>query len=159
MKAVLYFDGSNDPKQRRLASWGYVLEIEGRDPIEGQGQCKESYQGVIFPQTNNVGEYSGLCNGLARALEEGVTDLEVIGDSQLVIYQLTGKYKVNTSKFPHLGILNKAAANLIAKFPNIVLNWQRQDKNKADAVSRVTKKGAGIQRSNKSATGKITHIS
>lgn len=153
MKAVLYFDGSNDPKQKRPASWGFVLEIEGKDSIEGQGLCKPEY-----PQTNNTAEYSGFCHGIRRAILEGVTDLTVYGDSQLVIYQITGKYKVNRNKFPHLGILHTAALNLLAKIPNTTIVWQRQDKNKADAVSRVTGKTDSIQRSNKSVTGKITRL-
>ncbi len=153
MKARGYFDGSNDPKQVKPASWGYVLEIEGREPIEGQGLCKPQY-----PQTNNTAEYSGLCHLINRALTEGVTELEVFGDSQLVIYQVTGKYKVNRGKNPHLGILYDAAQSLIRKFSpgNFKIAWQDQTKNKADSVSRVTKKSDTIQRSTKSSTGKIT---
>ncbi len=152
-KAIGYFDGSSDPKMVKRASWGYVLEIEGRDPIEGQGLVKEAY-----PQSNNSAEYSALCHLINRALIEGVTELEVYGDSQLVIYQVTGKYKVNRAKNPHLGILWDAVQSLIKKFPpgGFHISWQPQAKNKADSVSRVTKKSDTIQRSTKSSTGKIT---
>jgi ribonuclease HI len=150
MKAKLYFDGSNDPKQVKPASWGYVLEIEGREPIEGQGLCKPEY-----PATNNTAEYSGLCHGLRRSLLEGVTDIIVQGDSQLVIYQVTGKYKVNRGKNPHLGILWDAAQSLIKKFPNFRIEWIRQEGNKADDVSRVQAGKEGFQRSKK-VKGKIT---
>jgi ribonuclease HI len=149
MKAKLYFDGSNDPKQVRPASWGYVLEIEGQDPIEGQGICKPEY-----PQTNNTAEYSGLCHGLRRALLEGVTDILVQGDSQLVIYQITGKYRVNRTKNPHLGILWDAAQSMVRKFSKFNIQWQDQKDNKADSVSRVSGKTDTIQRSTKT-KGKI----
>jgi ribonuclease HI len=155
MKAKLYFDGSNDPKLVKPASWGFVLEIEGREPIHGQGICKPNY-----PQTNNTAEYSGLCHGLMRAKLEGVTDLHVQGDSQLVIYQITGKYKVNRKKNPHLGILNDAAINLTKKFEHFTITWEDQKNNKADAVSRVTKPLDGtLQKSTKGKHGKITHHS
>lgn len=155
-KAVLYFDGSNSPKFDRPASWGYVLEIEGREVIEGQGLCKPQY-----PQTNNTAEYSGLCHGIMRAQIEGVTHLQVYGDSQLVVYQITGKYKVHRNKNPHLGILWDAAQSLISKFSpgNFKIDWKDQKQNKADSVSRVTKGKSGIQRSTKHASGKITRDS
>ena len=88
-----------------------------------------------------------------------MTELEVFGDSQLVIYQVTGKYKVNRGKNPHLGVLYDATQSLIGKFSpgNFKITWQDQTKNKADSVSRVTKKSDGIQRSTKSSTGKIIH--
>lgn len=156
MKARMYFDGSNSPKFDRPASWGYVLEIEGQPTIEGQGLCKPEY-----PQTNNTAEYSALCHGLRRALIEGVKEIYITGDSQLVIYQITGKYKVNRKKNPHLGILWDAAQSLIGKFPTggFKIEWQDQKVNKADSVSRVRGETTQeIQRSTK-AKGKITHHS
>ena len=150
MKAILYFDGSSHPRSKKPASWGYVLEIEGREPIEGQGMCKD-----IYPQTNNTAEYSGLCHGLRRASIEGVTDLQVYGDSELIIYQVTGKYRVNKDgKTPHLQTLHAAALSLIQKFPKFQIGYMKDVK--ADSVSRVTKPSDGtIQRSTK-ANGKIT---
>lgn len=129
MKATLFFDGSSMPHTiGGTAGWGYVLEIEGKDPIEGSGRVKEG-----LSQTNNVGEYSGLIEGLRRAYSEGVSDLHVIGDSQLIIYQMTGKYKV---KNPELKKLNEEAKQLVWLFENIVFEWQRRVHNKADALSR-----------------------
>ena len=156
MKGTLWFDGSNSVKMDRPASWGYILEIEGRDNIEGQGICKAGHGEIVYKQSNNLGEYSGLCHGLMRARLEGVTDVHIKGDSQLVLYQMTGKYKVNRKKYPHLGILHDAAQNILKKFDKFTMEWIDQTKNKADDVSRVRGKIEGIQRSKK-IKGKITH--
>lgn len=158
MKAVLWFDGSNDPKQRRPASWGFVLEIEGRDPIEDQGLCKPGFRDIVFPQTNNTAEYSALCNGLRRALTEGVSDLTVYGDSELVVYQITEKYKLNGTKYPHLKVLNTAAKGMMRQFDRFTILVTDGMTNKADGVSRVVGKTDTIQRSTKTATGKVTRL-
>jgi len=130
LKATLYFDGSNDPKMVRRASFGYVLEIEGRPEIMGQGLVKED-----LPQTNNSAEYTGLLSGILRAKQEGVTDLHIIGDSQLVIYQVTGKYKC---KLPHLKNLLTAVHMNLRYFNSWQAEWKRRAHNKADEHSRVT---------------------
>ena len=48
----------------------------------------------IGPATNNVAEYRALLRGLERARELGASELEIIGDSELIARQLTGAYKV-----------------------------------------------------------------
>ncbi len=44
--------------------------------------------------TNNVAEYSALVAGLRRAAEAGVRELEVVSDSELLVKQMRGEYKV-----------------------------------------------------------------
>jgi ribonuclease HI len=44
--------------------------------------------------SNNVAEYQGLLLGLKRARELGATEVEVVNDSELIAYQVTGRYKV-----------------------------------------------------------------
>jgi ribonuclease HI len=44
--------------------------------------------------TNNVAEYSALIAGLQKAIELGVDDLEVVSDSELLVRQMTGVYRV-----------------------------------------------------------------
>lgn len=130
MKATMYFDGSSQPHTKDgVAGWGYVLEIEGREsPVEATGRVKEGLR-----QSNNMGEYSALLEGLRRALEEGVTELHVIGDSQLVIYQMTGKYKVKDEELRKLWTEGQKLMKLL----DVTLEWRRRKHNKADAHSRV----------------------
>lgn len=44
--------------------------------------------------TNNVAEYHGLLLGLERAKALGATEVDVVNDSELIAYQVTGRYKV-----------------------------------------------------------------
>jgi len=69
------------------AAYGYVLESEDGHVLDARGE-------TIGVATNNVAEYRGLIAGLERALELGVTELEVVSDSELVVRQMQGDYKV-----------------------------------------------------------------
>ena len=83
--------------------------------------------------TNNQAEYTGLIHGLQAALARGVRTLEVYGDSQLVIKQMTGEYKV---KNPVLKGMHRMAQLLASRFATIAYHWVDRNKNKpADALS------------------------
>jgi ribonuclease HI len=69
------------------AAYGYVLEAEDGTVLDSRGEA-------IGVATNNVAEYSGLVAGLTRAVELGVGELEVISDSELMVRQMTGAYRV-----------------------------------------------------------------
>ena len=86
MKARLYTDGGarGNPGP---AAYGYVLEDEHGDTLAAHGEA-------IGRATNNVAEYRALLAGLEKAAELGVTELEVVSDSELMVRQLTGQYKV-----------------------------------------------------------------
>jgi ribonuclease HI len=86
MKARLSTDGGarGNPGP---AAYGYVLEAEDGHVLAAHGQA-------IGRATNNVAEYSGLVAGLAKAAELGVRELEVVSDSELLVKQMRGEYKV-----------------------------------------------------------------
>lgn len=63
-----------------------MLRTEGGDRIAAWG--------FIGANTNNVAEYGGLLAALRIAAEEGITDLEVVSDSQLLVRQMLGEYRV-----------------------------------------------------------------
>jgi ribonuclease HI len=82
--------------------------------------------------TNNVAEWRGLIAGLSEALNEGVEELAVRLDSELVVRQITGVYRV---KHPDLIPLHKTARALLAKFKSVDIAHVPRAKNKeADAV-------------------------
>jgi ribonuclease HI len=90
--------------------------------------------------TNNVAEYRGLLLGLAAAREVGATEVELIGDSELVIKQLTGVYKV---KHPDMRPLHAQALAALAAFDR----WSaravpRAQNAAADALVNATLDGA-----------------
>ncbi len=69
-------------------------------------------------QTNNVAEYQGLLLGLRHALAHGATDVEVLADSQLLIRQLAGVYRVRS---PGLMPLFEEAKRLLTRFKKVEL--------------------------------------
>jgi len=72
-----------------------VLEADDGTVLDARGEA-------IGVATNNVAEYSALVAGLARALEAGVDELEVVSDSELVVKQMRGEYKVKNRALQEL---------------------------------------------------------
>ena len=84
-------------------------------------------------RTNNYAEYSGLLAVLAWALEHGHTRLKVVSDSELMVKQVQGKYKVNS---PDLKPLWQEARNRIARLEAFEISHALRHKNKAaDALA------------------------
>ena len=57
---------------------------------------------AIGRATNNVAEYSGLVAGMAKAAELGVRELEVVSDSELLVKQMRGDYRVKNEALKEL---------------------------------------------------------
>jgi ribonuclease HI len=57
---------------------------------------------TIGVATNNVAEYSGLIAGLRSALEREVDEVEVVSDSELLVKQMRGEYKVKNEALREL---------------------------------------------------------
>ena len=76
--------------------------------------------------TNNVAEYNGLVVGLQKARELGAKRLLVRGDSELVIKQMRGEYRV---KHPDLKPLHEEASHLLAQFDEVKLEHNFRHKN------------------------------
>jgi ribonuclease H / adenosylcobalamin/alpha-ribazole phosphatase len=79
------------------AAYGYVLETEDGTVLDARGE-------TIGVATNNVAEYRALVAGLESALERGVTELEVVSDSELVVKQMRGEYKVKNEALRALSV-------------------------------------------------------
>jgi ribonuclease HI len=84
------------------AAYGYVLESEDGHVLDARGEA-------IGTATNNVAEYRGLIAGLESALERGIDELEVVSDSELLVKQMQGEYKVKNET---LRTLHHEAAEL-----------------------------------------------
>jgi probable phosphoglycerate mutase len=69
------------------AAYGYVLETEDGTVLDARGE-------TIGRATNNVAEYRALIAGLESAAERGVTELDVVSDSELLVKQMRGEYRV-----------------------------------------------------------------
>ena len=94
MKARLFTDGGarGNPGP---AAYGFVLEADDGTVLAAEGA-------TIGITTNNVAEYSALIAGLRRAIELSVPDLEVVSDSELMVKQLRGEYRVKNEALRQL---------------------------------------------------------
>jgi len=71
---------------------------------------------AIGRATNNVAEYSGLVAGMAKAAELGVRELEVVSDSELLVKQMRGDYRVKNEA---LRVLWEEANDLERRFAKV----------------------------------------
>ena len=115
------------------AGFGWVLMKNGEMVRTGK-----KFLGVA---TNNQAEWQGVLALLAAALEEGAQVLEVRADSELVIRQCLGRYKV---KHPGLKPLHAQAMGLAAKFRQVRWVHVARELNKqADALANEAMDGGG----------------
>ncbi len=90
--------------------------------------------------TNNVAEYTGLVLALERAKELGIPNIEVWMDSELVVKQINGQYKV---KHPGLIPLYQKAKALAITFKSFKIGHVRREMNKlADKLANQAMDGA-----------------
>lgn len=86
----------------------------------------------IGEATNNVAEYRALIAGIARAAELGATELELIGDSELVVRQVRGEYKVKNAGIKPL---HAEVIEALARFESWSIEHVRREENaEADAL-------------------------
>jgi ribonuclease HI len=88
------------------AAYGYVLEADDGTVLDARGEA-------IGRATNNVAEYRGLIAGLAKALELHVPVLEVVSDSELMVKQMRGEYKVKNEALRGLSLQAASLARRI----------------------------------------------
>ncbi|HVU76753.1 MAG TPA: ribonuclease HI family protein [Gaiellaceae bacterium] len=102
MKARLFTDGGarGNPGP---AAYGFVLEAEDGTVLAAEGEA-------IGVATNNVAEYSGLIAGLEKAIELQVPSLEVVSDSELMVKQMRGEYRVKNEALRGLFVEANALA-------------------------------------------------
>lgn len=92
----------------------------------------EAISAYLGEMTNNQAEYRALLLGLQAAVDNGVQALEVRMDSELIVKQMNGEYKV---KHPDMKILNSQAKQLVAKIDTVSFHHIRRELNgDADAL-------------------------
>ena len=118
MKATLYTDGGSRGNPGP-AAFAYVLEADDGTVLAAHGE-------TIGVATNNVAEYRGLVAGLAKAIELAVPDVEVVSDSELLVKQMLGEYKVKNEALRDLSL---EAARLARKLDNVDYRHVRRAHN------------------------------
>jgi ribonuclease H / adenosylcobalamin/alpha-ribazole phosphatase len=90
------------------AAYGYVLEAEDGTVLAAHGEA-------IGVATNNVAEYRALIAGLEKAVEVGVRQLEVVSDSELLVKQMKGEYRVKNEALRELATQASRLARQIGR--------------------------------------------
>jgi ribonuclease HI len=117
------------------AGYGVVVTDQDRNKVAALSE-------YLGHQTNNYAEYHGLLAALDYALEHSHKALKVIGDSELLVKQIRGEYKV---KSPALQELHQQAKEKIAKLEWFVIQHVLREKNhEADRLANLAMdKGMG----------------
>jgi ribonuclease HI len=96
-----------------------VLEAEDGTVLAAHGEA-------IGVATNNVAEYRALVAGLERAAELQVAEVEVVSDSELLVKQMTGEYRVKNEALRRLSL---EAARLARQVGNVRYTAVRREQN------------------------------
>ncbi len=115
--STLYFDGGSRKNPGIAAAAAVIVTPDGVSHTVSQ---------ALGQATNNQAEYAGLILGLQKAQALGIQELEIKGDSQLIINQIEGSNKV---KSPVLQPLNQEALNLLEQFEDVDLTWIPRSEN------------------------------
>ena len=109
MSAVVAFvDGASRGNPGNAAYGVRICSHEGSEVA--------AFGDFLGTRTNNYAEYSGLLAALAWALDNGVSDLEVVSDSELMVKQMNGKYRVKSPKLRPLFEEARARAGKLESF-------------------------------------------
>jgi ribonuclease HI len=121
--ATMHIDGASRGNPGK-AAYAVVLARPGQPVVEEAD--------TIGTASNNVAEYTALVEGLSLAHELGVKALQVYSDSELMVKQMNGEYKV---KNDDLRALYEEACNLRRQFDKVTITHVRREQNKrADLI-------------------------
>jgi ribonuclease HI len=91
-----------------------------------EGEVLEEIGATIGPATNNVAEYRALLLGIERAQALGASELDLVGDSELIVRQVKGEYKV---KDPALRELHAQVRAALGGFDRWSIRHVRREHN------------------------------
>lgn len=124
---VAYIDGG---ARGNPGPAGYGVRIESAD-----GALVEELYAPLGIATNNVAEYNGLLAALRWAVDHGNQDLEIRSDSELLVKQMRGEYRI---KHPGLQPLAAQARLLLMQLGRVQFKHVRREHNvEADRLSNL----------------------
>lgn len=135
-KAEIYCDGacSGNPGKSGI---GVVILFSGNK--EKELRISE----YIGDATNNIAEYTSLLKGLTEADSSGVKIIKVFMDSELVVKQIKGEYKVKNENLKHLWAKAMKLINKLEKFE--ISHVRRELNGEADSLARRAVEGSKKQ--------------
>ncbi len=126
-KLEVWFDGASRGNPG-AAGAGVVIK-------DDQGRIVREIYKYLGKKTNNIAEYSGLYIGLLEASRLGATHLDIYSDSQLVISQMKGAWKVRN---PKIGDAYAACRGLVHRFEQVSFHHvPRAENSRADRLANM----------------------
>jgi ribonuclease HI len=128
VKLTIHFDGGSRGNPGPASAGVVITETDTAKPLHEAGY-------FLGKCTNNVAEYHGLIHSLEQAGVLGGTTLEIHSDSELLVRQVTGQYRV---KSPDLKPLHQRAVTLLNQFDGWKIRHVRREQNqRADELANL----------------------
>ena len=118
-KLILYTDGGARGNPGPAAA-GFAILNEKEEVLHAEGK-------YLGENTNNFAEYTALVLALQKAHKLAAKEIEIRMDSELIVKQMTGQYKI---KQPHLQELAGQVVKLLNNFDNFKFKHIRREYNK-----------------------------
>lgn len=128
--AIIHIDGAarGNPGP---AAYAFTIAVPGRELVEEHGR--------LGATTNNVAEYTALLRALEKAAELALDQVHVHSDSELLVKQMSGEYRV---KNPDLRDLYDEAQDLLRRFRSVRIDHVRREQNRrADELCNIALDG------------------
>src|SRR5262245_947676 len=124
---IMYVDGAS-----RGNPGPSSIGVSLQDP---DGQEIDSISQMIGDATNNVAEYTALVEGLKLALQKKIKEIEIRADSELMVRQINGEYKIKAAQ---LKPLFQEAKLLTMKFKSFkMMHIPREENTRADELANL----------------------
>lgn len=136
-----YFDGCMEPKNPGGTGAYGVIVFKNDQEIYRASKMFDPTPN----QSNNYAEYAGFLAILEYLLKNEMEqeEIHIYGDSNLVIQQMSGRWKIRQGYYVPLALI---ARKLVVKFPKLKLQWiPREENNLADELSKAELKKAGVK--------------
>jgi len=133
----IYIDGAS---RGNPGEAGFGIHVSDPSGVE-----RAALYGYLGRASNNVAEYQALIHALRWALDKGERRVQVFSDSELVVRQIEGRYKV---KHPDMIPLHREASSLLRKFDSASVSHVRREENKeADRLANqaLDEKGSKLE--------------
>lgn len=139
--AIIHCDGASSGNPGK-AGIGIVINLTDNDARMLGGKSEYRISEYIGTATNNVAEYSAFIKGLEKARSLGISRIKVFLDSELIVRQINGIYKVKNKNLMPLWI---KANKILEEFSEYKIFHVPRDKNQeADALARQGVKKCGF---------------
>jgi ribonuclease HI len=127
------------------AAYAFILAADGMSPVEEKG--------CLGNTTNNIAEYTALVKALERASELGATRLLIHSDSELLVKQMNGEYRVKNESLKELF---DEAKHLARHFQEVKLVHVRREQNKrADELCNLALDGGSSRPAPRTASSNV----